>query len=157
MATVYRKTYTKPLPDGAELFTRQGKKMARWKDGKGRTRTAKVTVPDKGRHAGTPRVVMEARTYTAKYRDGSGAVREVATGCRSERAARHVLAGLTQRAEQVKAGVLTPVQDTMSNHQNTSLTKHVDAYEAHLRAKGVTRGRIKTNPKFLGWGAGNRL
>lgn len=145
MATVFKKTFTKPLPDSAELFTRGGMKMARWKDGKGRTRTAKVTIPDSGKHAGVPRVVLEAGTYTAKYRDGQGVVREAATGCRSEQAARQVAADLARRAEHVKAGILTPVQDSMSNHQNTPLAKHVGAYEAHLRAKGVTKGRIKTN------------
>ena len=145
MATVFRKTYTKSLPDGAELFTRKGQRFARWKDSKGKTRTAKVTVPDKGKHAGMPRIVMEAGTFTAKYRDGSRVVREVPTGCRGEQAARQVLADLARRAEHVKAGILTPVQDSMSNHQNAPLTEHVDAYEAHLRAKGVTKGRIKTN------------
>jgi hypothetical protein len=31
MGTVYRKTFTKPLPPGAELFTRKGQQLARWK------------------------------------------------------------------------------------------------------------------------------
>ncbi len=30
---VYRKTYTKPLPAGAELLTRKGERFARWQDG----------------------------------------------------------------------------------------------------------------------------
>ena len=34
MANLYRKTYTKPLPDGAEVFTRRGKRMARWTNGR---------------------------------------------------------------------------------------------------------------------------
>ena len=42
---------------------------------------------------GTDRIVITARTYTAKFRDGSGIVREVATGCRDESAARSVLGG----------------------------------------------------------------
>jgi hypothetical protein len=32
MATVYRKTFTKPLPDGAEIFTRKGERFAQLKD-----------------------------------------------------------------------------------------------------------------------------
>lgn len=36
MGTVYRETHTKPLPDGAELFTRKGEQFARWTDGRGR-------------------------------------------------------------------------------------------------------------------------
>ena len=37
---------------------------------------------------------ITAGTYTAKYRDGSGIVRKVATGCRDKSAARSVLADL---------------------------------------------------------------
>ena len=67
MGTVYRKTATKPLPAGAELLDRKGETLARWKDAKGKARTAGVTV---GRD-GSPRVVIEARTFTAKFRDGA--------------------------------------------------------------------------------------
>ncbi len=40
MATVYRNTFTKPLPDGEEISTRKGERFARWKDGRGKNRTA---------------------------------------------------------------------------------------------------------------------
>ena len=74
MGAVYKPTYTKPLPDGAELFTRNGERFARWTDGRGRKRTAKVTVPKRGKHAGKMRVVRECGTYTAKYRNGANQV-----------------------------------------------------------------------------------
>ncbi|MCH7885841.1 MAG: hypothetical protein IIC01_11410 [Planctomycetes bacterium] len=35
--TVYKKTYTKPLPPDAEAFTRKGERFARWKDAKGKS------------------------------------------------------------------------------------------------------------------------
>lgn len=87
MGTVYRKTFTKPLPADAELFTRKGERFARWKDSKGKPRTAPLTVGEDG----PDRIVVKAGTYTAKYRDGSGVVMEHATGCRDETAARRVL------------------------------------------------------------------
>ncbi|MCK6458094.1 MAG: site-specific integrase, partial [Phycisphaerae bacterium] len=83
MGTVFRATYTKPLPARAEVFTRKGERFARWTDCRGRKRTAKVTTPADGEHAGTDRVLVEARTFTAKYRDGTGRVLKTATGCRS--------------------------------------------------------------------------
>ena len=43
MATVYRKTFTKPLPGGAGAFVGKGKRFARWKDGRGKTRTTPLT------------------------------------------------------------------------------------------------------------------
>ena len=50
--------------------------------------------------------MITAGTYTAKYRDGSGIVREMATGCRDESAARSILGKLERRAELVKGEVL---------------------------------------------------
>ena len=91
MAVVYKKTYTKPLPSNAEVFSRKGEQFARWKDAKGRSRLANVTAPKKGKHAGTMRIIVEAATYTAKYRTGAGHVVEQATGCRSKDGALSVL------------------------------------------------------------------
>ena len=44
MASVFRKTATRPLPDRAEIFTRKGDRFARWKDRHGKTRTAPLTI-----------------------------------------------------------------------------------------------------------------
>ena len=60
MGTVYRKTYTKPLPPDAETFTRKGERFARWKDSKGKSRTAPLTVGKDG----TDRIVAKAGTFT---------------------------------------------------------------------------------------------
>ena len=64
MGTVLRKQTTRPLPNGAELFTKSGQRFARWKAGK-RTRTAKLT---NGRD-GSERIVTESPTWLAKFRD----------------------------------------------------------------------------------------
>ena len=138
MATVYRKTFTKPLPPWAETFIRKGERFARWKDARGRTRTATVTT---GRD-GSERIRVEAATFTAKYRDGSRIVREVVTGCRDETAARAVLAGLVKRAEHVRSGILTTAQDAVIDHQSTPVGEHVDGYLAHLATKAVHGHRV---------------
>jgi hypothetical protein len=106
MGTVLKKTFTKPVPTDAEMFTRKGIQFARWKDGKDKTRTAKMTTGKDG----SPRLQIEAETFTAKYRDGAGIVQEVATGCRDETAARQVLADLVKRSELVKGKILTVAQ-----------------------------------------------
>ncbi len=129
MATVYRKTYTKPLPSNAEQFSRKGERFARWKDGKGKTRTARVTTGKDG----SERIILEAKRFLAKFRDGGGVVREVPTGCRDETAARAVLADLEKRAELVKAKVMTAEQDSIAEHQSTPLAEHFDAYRDYLR------------------------
>ena len=43
MARVFKHTYTKPLPEGAELFTRKGRRYARFKDTRGKTVTAPLS------------------------------------------------------------------------------------------------------------------
>ncbi len=70
MGNVYKETFTKPLPAGAKIIVRKGRRLAEWKDAKGKTRTARLT-------AAGDRIAVEAGTYTAKYRDGSGVVRKV--------------------------------------------------------------------------------
>ncbi len=142
MGTVFRKTATKPLPQGAEIYTRKGQRFARWRDAKGKKRTAELTIGKDG----SERIIFKVGTYTAKYRDGSGVIREKATGCRDEAAARSVLGELERRAELVKAGVLTPAEDAISDHQGTSLAEHFEAYLTKLEADGTTvdhRGNVR--------------
>ena len=132
MGTVYKKTFTKPLPAGAKIIVRKGQRLAEWIDTKGKRRTAQLTT------AGD-RIAVEAGTYMAKYRDGSGIVKEVATGCRDESAARSILGKLERRAELVKGEVLSASEDAVIDHQNTPLADHIAAFIDHQKAKGVSR------------------
>ncbi len=145
MGTVYRKTFTKPLPAGAELFVRKGEQFARFKDAKGRSRTEAITTGTDGAN----RLLIVAGTYTAKYRDGSGVVREVATGCRDKTAAESVLADLERRAERVKGKILTTAEDSMIDHQLTPLVRHLDVYIVHLQAKGNSAVHLVTTDAML--------
>lgn len=126
MGTVYKESYTKPLPVGAKIIVRKGQRLAEWIDAKGKRRTAPLTT------AGY-RIAVEAGTYIAKYRDGTGIVRKVSTGCRDESAARSILAKLERRAELVKGEVLTAAEDAVIDHQATSLADHIAAYLDHQR------------------------
>ncbi len=123
------------MPADAEIFTRKGDRFARWTDAKKKSKTAPVTIGKKGQD----RIVVTARTYTAKYRDGSGVVREVPTGCRDETAARAVLTELEKRADKVRSGLRTAAEDAAVDHQSTPLVEHVAGFLAHQRAKGLSR------------------
>ena len=130
MGTVYRKTVTKPLPQGAETITRSGERLARWKDAKGKTRTAPLTTGKDG----SERIVILARTFTAKYRDGSGQVQEVATGCRDEAAARNILSELVKRAERVRSGLVSAGEDAVVDHLAGPFAQHLEDYQLYLEA-----------------------
>lgn len=134
MGSVFKKSFTKPVPADVETFVRKGQRFARWQDSKGRTRTAPLTTGKDG----SQRLLIESPVYIAKWRDGDGIVREQSTGCRDETAARGVLADLERRAELVKAKVITSAEDRVADHQATPLTDHISAYLAHLDASGVS-------------------
>lgn len=132
MGTVFKKTVSRPLPKGAELFTKQGQQFARWKPSKGRARTAKVTTGKDG----STRIREETRTYTAKFRDGEGIVCEVSTGCRDEDAARSVLSKLERRAELVRSEVISPAEAATADHQRTPIADHFAAYLNQFGQRG---------------------
>ncbi|MBX7074383.1 MAG: hypothetical protein K1X71_14650 [Pirellulales bacterium] len=56
MGTIDCKQVTKPLPADAELFACGKQRLARWRDSKGKTRTAPVTTSGDG----AERLVIEA-------------------------------------------------------------------------------------------------
>ena len=139
MGAIYRKAYTMPLPAGAEIFDRDGVRMARWRLRNGKARSAEVVPNENGR----VRVRGRSSFYTARYRDGAGQAVETSTGCRDEMAARAVLAKLERRAELVRAGVMTDAEDQVAEHANAPLAKHFDAYQRHLTIKGGAPRRVK--------------
>ena len=141
MGTVYRPTYTKPLPAGARTLTRDGKPFAEWVDEAGKRRQAPMT----GTTAKRPGIRVKATTYLAQYRDADGIERREPTGCRTLDAARAVLAELERRVEKVRAGVLTAAESTIADHADIPVVEHVDAYLAHMARKRGRGGRRNTS------------
>ena len=142
MGTVYKETFTKPIPAGAKLIVRKGQRFAEWKPAKGKTRTVPLT-------AAGDRITVEAGTYTAKYRDGSGIVRKVSTGCRDEAAARSMLAELEKRADKVRSGIRSEAEDAAVDHQGTPIGDHIAAYLCSLEAVGRDAGHLENLTRQL--------
>src|SRR5215470_15279896 len=133
MGSVFKKTVTKPLPAGADIVEKGGRRYARWKC-KGKTRTAPLT---EGRD-GSPRISIVTEHYYARYRDHNGLVVERPTGCRDRAAAEQVLARWERDVERIKSGILTPVEEEMTRHQLAPLADHFDAFDDYLRAKDAS-------------------
>ena len=138
MAYLYRPTYTKPIPAGAELFTARASDSPAGPTAGARRKTAKVTTTD----AGANRLVFTSPFWRCRYRDGTGVVRDVPTGCRDEVAAQGVANELQRRAELVKAGTIKPAEDAAADHQGTPLAKHLDAYGKWQAAFGNRGGPV---------------
>jgi integrase len=134
MGSVFKPKVTRPLPAGATLIVRGGQQWAEWRDAAGKLRRAPTT----GGKAKRPGVRVEASTYTAKFRDGTGLLRKVATGCRSREAAKQVLAELEARAEKVRSGLLSARESEVAEHHNTPIDEHIDAY---LTVLATSRGK----------------
>ena len=145
MGSLRKKTSTKPVPTNAELFERKGERFARWVDGRGKKKTAKLTTG----HDGSERIVVEGGTYTAKYRAPDGTTHEVATGCRDRGAAQAVLNELERRSELVKANVMTAGESSIADHASTSLVNHFASYRDHRIAKGLSEVRIANTDSRL--------
>ncbi|MBI1826508.1 MAG: hypothetical protein HYR83_08990 [Planctomycetes bacterium] len=135
---VYKKQYTMPVPRGAEITERNGRRVAHWRLRNGQLRSGEVVDCQDGKL----RVRGQSRLFIARYRDGSGHVVNIATNCEDEVAARAVLAQLERRAELIRAGVMTASEGDAAEHAGAPLSRHLDAYERHLQAKGCDPRRI---------------
>jgi integrase len=145
MGSVFKKTVTRPLPPGAEIIQRKGVRLARWRDSKGKGKSARLT----SEKYGADRIRDNSSTYFARYRDGNGVVVEVSTGCRDESAARQVLADLERKAERVRAGLLTPAEARTAEHLAKPVGEHVAAYVTSPEASGVTEKYLREARRIL--------
>ena len=132
MATIYKKKYPVPIPGGATIITRRGKRVARWTSGKGQVRTAPLL--DDGR------IMFVSDCWYIRYRDADGAMRRRSTGCRDEQAARKVLADILTDVEKVKSGIITSQEKDVASHAAKPLARHLRDYMGHLGRKRL-RGR----------------
>ncbi len=144
MGTVFKKRSFRTLPASAEIISKGGRRLARWA-AKGKAKSAPVVITANG----AERIVTESRTYFAKYRDGGGKVRLVATGCRDERAARMRLSELERTAERVRIGVATAAESSAGDCRRDPFAEHLDAYLTHLELDGACKEHRSTRKRQL--------
>ncbi len=143
--SVFKKTYTAAIPDGAERFRRGGVEWVRWKDRAGRRREGRITASRNG----TTRALVEAATYSAKYRDATGVVRVVPTGCKDRTAALAVLGGLQKRVEQVRAGIMSETEAAAMKWTSVSLAAHLADFRAQMEGRRLSRNHVNVTVRYL--------
>ena len=94
MGNVFKKTVTRPLPPNAEIITRQGERLARWRNAKGKTRTAPVTTEK----AGAEPIRDESSTYVARSATATASSSKSRPDV-GKSAAQNVLADLERKAD----------------------------------------------------------
>jgi integrase len=124
MASVFKQTYKRPIPPGAEIITRKGEKLARWKDKRGRTKTAPLS--DEG-----DRIVLEYRCWYIAYEDHTGK-RVVVQGYTDRQATEQKARDLERDAAQRKEGLVTVDRDRAS----MAFGEALDAYLSDLERLG---------------------
>ncbi|MGZ0175115.1 MAG: hypothetical protein ACKVHE_36950, partial [Planctomycetales bacterium] len=139
MGSLRKKTATKRMPSGAQLFDRKGETFARWKTAAGKTRTAPTTTGKDG----SLRIVVESGTYTAKYRDADGTVREVATRCRDKSAAAAMLAELERDCDRERAGIVTSKESAALGSCARPIAEHLDSFDAARQAEGLSDRQVR--------------
>ena len=144
MGFIFKKTVTCPLPAGADFFVPRGVRYARWRDSRGKNHTAPVTT---GR-GDVPRIKEETSRYYARYRDGSGIVVEVPTGCRDEGGLRwQVHAGLGAEG---RANPRWPDHFPNESRTATPIGQHVEDF-ARLAGKWPARCRSTSRSHAASW------
>ena len=144
MGSIFHKTLTRPLSPKMEIIGRGKKRKARWR-GNGEWLESPVVVrADKTEH-----VRVKTTTYYAKYRDGDGRVKVVATGCKDRRSAEQFLGRLERDADRVKSGIATSDEIRQAKHKTGPIEDHVLAYlgtfrgsEAHRKDTGRCLARL---------------
>jgi site-specific recombinase XerD len=130
VASIYKQTYTEPLPNDAQLISRDGRQYARFTR-KGKTVEAPVT---KDGH----RVIRQTRKYYAELRDENGRVTYIPLS--ADRMVSHtMLRDIERKAERIKNGLELPD----SYRLDGPIDDLVRSFQKHLKAKGTSARQIR--------------
>ena len=135
MGNVFKKAVTRPLPSNAEIIVRQGVRLARWRDGKGKMKNR--AAHDRATTGPTAFATSRQRTSPATA-TATDTLSKSRPQCRDKTAAQSVLADLERRAEKVRSKILTAAEDRIADHVMTPIGVHVAAYATHLEAVGTS-------------------
>jgi len=126
VARIFRQTYTKPLPDGAEVFTRKGQKLTRFRNDSGKTTMAPLSKDE-------TRVIRETTKWYIEYKGADGTIKKVA-GFRDRQATEQLAAELERDAERVRSGYKPKEHQQL----NRPLQEHLKEYKKYLLDKGTS-------------------
>lgn len=136
MASIFRRTYKRPIPDGAEILTRKGQRIARWKDKRGRTKSAPLAEDGK-------QIVLEYRQWYIEY-EGTGGRRIRVKGYTDREATEALARDKEKLAARIRQGCVTVDMDRHSMEMGEAIAAWVD----DLRRRGKSDGYVY-NMKLL--------
>ena len=139
---LFKRTHKKPIPEGATVTRTRAGKVAKWTDPRGRKQTAAVS--EDGNH-----ILLEAATWTARYRNSEGKVIQRPTGCEKLEYAQTKLSDWLGLEEKRKAGIVSGREATAAEWAYVSMTDHVNAFKATMTAKGLHKETVRMRTYYL--------
>lgn len=136
MASIYRRTYKRPIPPGAEIVTRKRKQVARWKDKHGRTHSAPLSADGQS-------IVLERKCWYITY-EGANGRRITVKGYTDKEATEALARDKVKMAERIRQGCVTVDLDRLDMETGEA----VEAWVADLVRRGKSDGYVY-NMKLL--------
>src|SRR5262245_51326242 len=125
VASIFKPTYTKPIPDGAQIVQKAGKPHARFQRG---GKTVLVPLTEDG-----SRLRLEGRKWWVEYRDAAGHLQRVA-GFTDRKATEQLAAELERNAARGQVGMVDPYAE----HARRPLREHLEDFCKDLAARDNT-------------------
>jgi len=142
VASIYKRTRRKPVPDGTTLKTFRGKQVAEWIDGRGDKQRASVSKDGKT-------VMVEAAFYTVEWFDHEGRRRRRGTRIVDKDAARQYANELEKQADQRRKGLIDARQERLAAESQRFLAEPLADFEAKMRAAGGSADHVKRTVRFV--------
>ncbi len=143
MATVYRRTRREPIPEGAEVVERKGKKWVTWADAKGRHR-ARLAKDEAA-------ILIELPGYTIQYHDEAGRRRKESVRAADLDTARQIAAEREKAVLLRKKGILDATQERFALAARRPLGEHLAEFLRFLGDKGDTPKHVATCKRHVKW------
>ena len=122
MATIFKKTSSKPLPEGAEILARKGERVARWRDSRGLVRTAPLS-------ADGSKILIARPAWYIVYQDATGR-RVTKKGYRDKEATQALADRLERDVARARHGLTPPTDPALAL---ISWERALDLWLAQLR------------------------
>ncbi len=142
MATVFKRTRRKPIPEGAVLKTHRKRRVAEWIDGRGKQRRAPLAEDGEA-------ILQTAAHYTIEYSDENGDRHRVGTKISDKDGAKQYAAELERKARLRKVGVIDTRQENLASEGKRPLEEHLDAFEAKMRSAGRDEKHIESTTGYI--------
>ena len=134
MATVYRRTLRKPIPERSEIVERKGRRFAVWTDSTGRHR-ARLATDGKA-------ILIDRPGYVIQYFDENGQRRKESVRCGDLDSAKQIAAEREKAVMLRKKGFIDPAQERLAREARRPLAEHVADYGRFLADKGNTSKHV---------------